>query len=118
MNKTVRVILSEEAKEVYKYLNKQAPVSKVERTILNSVNSKIELIKNNYHYGEPISKKKIPKEYKEKYDVSNLFWVPLSNYWRMLYTLTSGETTIEIIAFVVDILNHPDYDKKFGYKKR
>lgn len=35
----------------------------------------------------------------------------------MLYTLTkNGE--IEIIAFVLDILNHPDYDKKFGYRKR
>ena len=54
--KTVRVILSPEAEEVYNYLNRQAPISKKERMILNSVNKKVELIKANYHYGEPIAK--------------------------------------------------------------
>jgi hypothetical protein len=34
----------------------------------------------------------------------------------MLYTLTNGETEIEIIAFVLDVLDHKKYDKKFGYK--
>jgi len=34
----------------------------------------------------------------------------------MLYTLTDGEREIEIIAFVLDIVDHPKYDKKFGYK--
>jgi len=33
----------------------------------------------------------------------------------MLYTLTNNEE-VEIIAFVLDIISHPDYDKKFGYK--
>ena len=82
--KTVRVILSPEAEEVYKYLNEQAPTSKTERMILNSVNKKVELIKANHHYGEPIAKKLIPKEYKVKYSVTNLFWVELPNFWRML----------------------------------
>ena len=62
--KIIRVILSPEAEEVYKYLNEQAPTSKTELMILNSVNKKVELIKANHHYGEPISKKLIPKEYK------------------------------------------------------
>ncbi len=34
MTKAVRVILSPEAEEVYKYLNEQAANSKIERTIL------------------------------------------------------------------------------------
>ena len=33
-------------------------------------------------------------------------------------TLTGGGTEIEIIAFVLDIIDHPDYDKKFGYRGR
>ena len=113
--KTVRVIFSPEAEEVYKYLNKQAPNSKTENAILRSLNKKIEIIKMNIHYGEPVAKNLIPEEYKKKYGVSNLFRVELPNYWRMLYTLTNGETQIEIIAFVLDIMNHKDYDKKFGY---
>ena len=86
--------------------------------ILNAINKKVELIKANLHYGNPIAKSLIPKEYIEKYDITNLFRVKLPNYWRMLYTLTDDETKIEIIAFVLDILNHATYNKKFGYRKK
>ena len=116
--KMVRIILSEDAEEVYKYLNEHSSESKIDKSILNSINKKVELIKANPHYGDPISKKLIPQEYVEKYGVTNLFRVSLSNYWRMLYTLTDGETVIEIIAFVLDIIDHKEYNKKFGYKKR
>ena len=45
--KKVRVIFSPEAEEVYKHLNEVAPNSKVDRSILNSINKKVELIKAN-----------------------------------------------------------------------
>ncbi len=86
--------------------------------ILTAINKKVELIKANLHYGDPIAKSLIPKEYIEKYEITNLFRVKLPNYWRMLYTLTDDETKIEIIAFVLDILNHATYNKKFGYRKK
>ena len=116
--KKVRVILSDDAEEVFHYLNEQASESKIERSILNSIKKKVDLIKVNPHYGDPISKKLIPKEYIEKYGITNLFRVELSNYWRMLYTLTDGESVIEIIAFVLNIVDHKEYDKLFGYKKK
>ena len=114
--KRVRVIFSPEAEEVYKYLTKQAPSSKTESMILNAVNKKIELIKLNIHFGNPVAKNLIPKEYKIKYGVTNLFRIELPQFWRMLYTLTNGDTEIEIIAFVLDVIDHKTYDKKFGYK--
>lgn len=116
--KNVRVIFSSEAKEVYEHLNKEATNSKIENTIFKAVNNKIEFIKANFHYGEPIAKDLIPEEYKEKYGVTNLFRVELPNFWRMLYTLTDGETEIEIIAFVLDVIDHKTYNEKFGYKKK
>ncbi len=115
--KPIRVKFSPEAEEVYRYINKQAPTSKLERMILNAVNQKIELIKANPHYGDGIPKKLIPKEYTVKYEVTNLFRIELPNFWRMLYTLTA-EDEIEIIAFILDIMDHKTYDKKFGYKKK
>ena len=115
--KSISVILSPEAEEAYNQLNKLAVNSKIERSILNAIDKKKELIKANPHYGEPIAKDRIPEEYKRKYGVTNLFWVELSNFWRMLYTLTNDETEIEIIAFVLDIIDHKDYNKKFGYKE-
>ena len=116
--KRTRVILSSDAKEVYNHLKGEASRSKLERTILNAITNKIEIIKSNPHYGDPIAKSFIPKEYIDKYKISNLFRVELPNYWRMLYSLIDGETKIEIIAFVIDIIDHPTYNKKFRYKKR
>lgn len=115
--KEVRIILSPEAEEVYKNLNQEAENSKQARMILKAINQKKDLIKANIHYGDPIAKDLIPEEYKIKYGVNNLFRVELPTYWRMLYTLTNNEQ-IEIIAFVLDIIDHPTYNKKFGYRKK
>jgi len=50
--------------------------------------------------------------------VANLFRVELPKFWRMLYTLTNGNSEIEIIAFILDVIDHKEYGKKFGYKKK
>ena len=116
--KIIRIKLSPEAEEVYKHLNREAPDSKTERMILKAINQKVDLIKSNPHFGDPIAKKFIPKESKQKYGVTNLFRVELPAFWRMLYTLTDGESEVEIIAFVLDIIDHKEYDRKFRYKSR
>ena len=113
--KEVNVVLSPEAEEVYKKLNEEAGANKQSRMILKAVNNKIDLIKANIHYGSPIAKNLIPEEYKKKYGTTNLFRVELPAFWRMLYTLTNNNE-VEIIAFVLDIIDHPTYDNKFGYK--
>ena len=116
--KKVRVILSPEAEEVYAHLNEEAVSSKRERSILKAINKKVEFITANPHYGNPIAKNLIPEEYTLKYGVTNLFRVELPSFWRMLYTLTNGETEIEIIAFVLNIADHKEYDMLFGYRKK
>ena len=115
--KEVQVVLSPEAEEVYKHLNEEAEKSKQSRMILKAIENKKNLIKANVHYGDPIAKNLIPEEYKKKYGTTNLFRVELPAYWKMLYTLTNNDK-IEIVAFVLDILDHPDYNKKFGYRKK
>ncbi len=54
--KKVRVILSPEAEEVYHFLNKEAPESKNKQSIFDAVNKKIDLIKENVHYRNPVAK--------------------------------------------------------------
>lgn len=115
--KTVRIILSKEAKEVYDYLNNNSLTSKRDRMLLKAINYKFELIKNNFQYGNPISKDLIPEEYKKKYGATNLFRVELPMFWRMLYTVNEASEKIEIIAFILDIIDYPAYDKKFGYQR-
>lgn len=114
MKKEVKVFFSPEAEEIYKYLKKQN--SKTEKTILNAIHQKVDFIKEDIHYGNPIAKNLIPNEYKIKYGITNLFRIELPNFWRMLYSLISGENKIEIIIFIIDIIDHKEYNKKFGCK--
>jgi hypothetical protein len=114
--KKVSVTLGADAEKVYKHLVESSKESKFEMAILKSIKKKSELIKLNYHYGEPISKNKIPKKFKEEFNITNLFWVELANHWRLLYTLIDGESDVEIVAFVLNISDHKKYNKIMQYK--
>lgn len=123
MNKPSRVILLGEADSEYKRLNEivgqQAREGKdntEEMQLLRSIKQKIDFIKANPFYGDNIAKEIIPKEYAVKYNAKNLWRAELTNYWRMLYTIKGDQ--IEIICFVLDIMDHKEYDKKFGYRKK
>lgn len=73
---------------------------------------KADALKINPEYGEKIPHRLIPRNL----NVSNLFKVNLSGYWRMLYSLEGNQ--IEIVAFVLYIVDHPTYNKMFGYRKK
>ena len=88
--KEVRIILSAQAEQVYRRLNAEAETNKQSRMILKAINNKVELIKSNIHYGNPLAKELIPEEYRIKYSVNNLFRVELPAFWRMLYALTNN----------------------------
>ena len=114
----MKVIFSKQAKEVYDYLQEKSSLTKTENMILDAINNKIEMIKINRHYGNHIAKRLIPREYKIRYNIKNLFRVELPSYWRMLYSLNNRNDQIEIIAFVLDILDHKEYNKKFRYRNK
>ncbi len=123
MNKPTRVILLDEADLEFKRLNnlvgKQINERKEntdEMQLLKSIKQKIEFVKANPFYGDNIPKDLIPKEYFLKYNARNLWRVELSQFWRMLYTIQGDQ--IEVICFVLDILNHDKYNKKLGYRKK
>jgi hypothetical protein len=117
MNKKVKIKFSDEAKAVYRKLKDKAQDSKEDRMLLSAIDKKIEIIRVNIFYGDRVPKKLIPEEYRIKYHVSSLFRVELPLFWRMLYTIENGSNEVEIMSFVIDILDHPEYNKKFGYKK-
>ncbi len=106
-------MFSDEASQAYDALVKHAKNSKKARMILAALLNKLDLILENPRYGNPLAKRLIPKEYKLRYKAKNLFRVELPCFWRMLYSLTNDE--IEIIALVVDVVDHKDYNKKFSY---
>lgn len=74
----------------------------------------IEKLKYDFRYGEHIKKEKIPEEYVKTFGVENLWKLNLNSFWRMIYTVRGTE--IEVISVVLEVLDHKDYDRKFGYK--
>ena len=123
MNKPTKVILLDEADSEYRKLNgivgqqaKEGKENTEEMQLLRSIKQKTEFIKANPFYGDNLPKALIPNEYTVKYSAKNLWRVELTNYWRMLYTIKGNQ--VEIICFVLDILDHKEYDKKFGYRKK
>ena len=106
------------AQETLNYFIAQSEKSKKAKGIVSAVKQKLEFLRNDPYYGHPIKKNMIPMFYRNKYDIKNLFWIELPLFWRMLYTLKNDEQEIEIIALIMEIVDHPTYDKRFGYRKK
>ena len=119
MNKPVRVVLLDQAESEYKRLNelvgqqlREGKEQSEEIQLLRSIRQKIEFIKANPFYGDNIPKQLIPPTYQ----VANLWRIELTQFWRMLYTIKGDK--IEVVCFILEITDHKQYDKIFGYKKK
>ena len=114
--KPTRVVLVGKALEVYSNLKRKINEGNQEYiSLFNSINKKIELLKNNPQYGVHIQKDRIPKKYVSEYDVNNLWKVDLIDAYRMIYTIKGTE--VEIVTVIIDLSDHKEYEKTFGYKK-
>lgn len=119
--KEIKVVLSEEATEEYNELNRivgdelqRGVASSVHQSIFRSVERVKGWLKENPFAGEQVQKNLIPQYYISKYGITNLWRIELSNYWRLIYTIQSNE--VEIIDFVLNIVDHKRYDTIFGYR--
>jgi hypothetical protein len=109
--KDVRVQLRGQGRDAYIELKKRT--DKEAQSLLNSIHRVFEILKENPQFGDPIRKQLIPPKFVEQ-GIQNLYRVELSNYWRMIYTIEGSH--IEIFCFVLNIVDHKNYDKLFGYK--
>jgi Txe/YoeB family toxin of Txe-Axe toxin-antitoxin module len=122
MKKPVAVVIAEDILPAYKmlvqsvYEEKQSSISNSEnQQLLKSIENKIAYLKMNPQAGIAIPKAQIPKKYVELYKVTNLWKMDLFGGWRLIYTLKNEE--IEILAVILDLYDHPTYDKVFKYRK-
>lgn len=123
MNKPVRLVLLDEADAEFRRLNRivgqqlrEGKENTSEAQLLKSIGQKMDFIKANPFYGDSIPKALIPKDYVLMYNAKNLWRVELANYWRMLYTIKGDQ--VEVVCFVLGIVDHRRYDKQFGYRKK
>ena len=119
MSKPIRAIMIGDAQQAFDKLNtiageqlKEGKTNSDEIQLLNSIKQKVELLKQNPFYGDNIKKDQIPKTL----NVTNLWRVELSQYWRMLYTIKGDN--IEIVCLILQVIDHERYNKTFGYRKK
>lgn len=122
MKKNISVRFEKEPDKDYHELEKQVEKEQKEgiknsdnQRLLKSINKAVERLKVDAQAGDHIPRK-IAAQALKYYQVESLWRMELINYWRLIYTITADE--IDIIAFVLDCIDHPTYNKIFGYKKR
>jgi len=71
-------------------------------------------INKNVFCGRSVKKKLIPRELIQKYELNNLWIYNLRSGWRLLYSVTSPDK-IQILAIVLDWMNHKDYERLFKF---
>lgn len=106
----------EELNKIVGQQNARGITNSEEQQLLRSIKSKTALLGINPTYGDKVPRKFWPKELAEKYKLTNLWRVGLSNYWRMLYLLRGDK--VEVVCFVIKIIDHHDYNRLFGYRKK
>ena len=81
--------------------------------LYKEIEEALKTIKQNAFFGRNVKKKLIPKELIQKYGVDNLWIYNLRKDWRLLYTITNNE--VEVLAIVLDWMNHKDYERLFKF---
>ncbi len=71
------------------------------------------VLKENMFAGESIRKRQIPSHYVQRFGVNNLFRYHLPEGFRAIYTLERDGNEVSVV--VLEVLDHKDYDGRFGY---
>ena len=82
--------------------------------LFKEINKAIQDICQNCFCGRNVKKKLIPSELIQKYGINNLWIYNLRKDWRLLYSI--GKDEIELIAVVLDWMNHKDYERLFKFR--
>jgi len=101
------VFANDELEKAFNSLAVNSPLKK-------SIQKVIDKLKSNVFCGQQIPKDRIPKDYIQKYKINNLWWHPLSDAWRLVYSVVTP-VNFEILAVIIEYYDHKNYERRFGY---
>ena len=101
------IFADKELKEAFERLKES------DKRLYKEIENALNAIRQNAFFGRNVKKKLIPKELIQKYGIDNIWIYNLRKDWRLLYTLTNNG--VEILAIVLDWMNHKDYEKLFKF---
>lgn len=84
-----------------------------EKELFNFLKQTMDNIEENAFSGIQISKRLIPKEYFQKYGVTNLWKHNLPKGWRLIYSIATEE--IIVVSILLEWFNHKEYERRFKY---
>lgn len=84
-----------------------------DKRLRKEIEEALNTLKQNAFFGRNVKKKLIPRELKQKYNITNLWIYNLRKDWRLIYTITNNE--VEVLAIVLDWMNHKDYERLFKF---
>ena len=110
----VTVILEEKLEKRYEELESEIEQGiKTHEREFKQINKAIEQLKNNIEFGLRISKKSpIFGYFAATYDTDNL-WMIKTGDWRLFYTIRADE--VEVLAIILEHIDHKTYDRRGGY---
>jgi hypothetical protein len=77
------------------------------------IDKALDVLKENIFAGQLIEKRKFPRIYVQRYGITNLYKYNLDRSTRLTYTIVGDASGLAVV--VLEILNHKEYEKRFGY---
>jgi len=87
-----------------------------EQELYSQINGAIKELEKNPAAGIKIPRRVWPRIYVQKYGITTLRKYDLWKGWRLVYTLRGS--SIEIVAIVLEWLDHSAYERRFGYHEK
>jgi len=84
-----------------------------DKKLYDWINRAFDDIEENAFCGTQIPKDLFPKEYIQKYQITNLWKYDLPNGWRLLYTV--ARENIVVLSIILEWLDHKNYERRFKY---
>jgi len=89
-------------------------IKETDKDLHSQIDKATDEISKNVFCGRNVRKKLIPREFSRKYRINNLWIYNLRSGWRLLYSVSSPDK-VQILAIVLDWMNHKDYEKLFKF---
>ena len=98
----------EKLKEAFEVLSEK------DKNLSDQLEKALEEIRNNVFCGRNVKKNLIPKILRQRYSIDNLWIYNLRDGWRLIYSVVTPDK-IEVLAVILDWMDHKDYDRLFGF---
>lgn len=99
------------------FISKFTTFSK-DHVIRMAVQEVIDNLKKDIRVGAHVKKRQIPKYYITKHNIPILYVVDLPQFWRLTYSIAEFEIKNELSALMLELMDHDQYNKRFGYFKK